>query len=95
MLENSDPPCHDSVTKELVNIEGDNPHKSYPVYEENLKELSECDDNDLFRKRLLLDNNFSDLVEFMLEDTLFNLMEEATYEEFDLIKAPKTYIRKD
>ena len=25
----------------------------------------------------------------------FNLMEEATYEEFDLMQAPKIYIRKD
>jgi hypothetical protein len=31
----------------------------------------------------------------MLEDTIFNLMEEATYEEFDLTQAPKIYIRKD
>ena len=27
---------------------------------------------------------FVELMEFILEDTLFNLMEEATYEEFDL-----------
>ena len=33
---------------------------------------------------MFLDKNFTDLMEFMLEDTLFNLMEEATYEEFDL-----------
>ena len=38
---------------------------------------------------------FVDLMEFMLEDTLFNLMEEATYEEFDLGQPPKIYIRKD
>jgi len=34
-------------------------------------------------------------MEFMLEDTMFNLMEEATYEEFDLTQPPKIYIRKD
>ena len=39
-------------------------------------------DQDLFRKRMFLEKNFVDLLEFMLEDTLFNLMEEATYEEF-------------
>lgn len=33
---------------------------------------------------MFLDKNFVDLLEFMLEDTIFNLMEEATYEEFDL-----------
>ena len=52
-------------------------------------------DNELFRKRMFMDKNFTDLMEYMLEDTLFNLMEEATYEEFDLTQAPKIYIRKD
>lgn len=52
-------------------------------------------DSDLFRKRMFLDKNFVGMLEFMLEDTLFNLMEEATYEEFDLTQAPKIYIRKD
>lgn len=41
------------------------------------------------------EKNFVELMEYMLEDTLFNLMEEATYEEFDLTQAPKIYIRKD
>ena len=41
-------------------------------------------DQDVFRKRMFLDKPFVDLLEFMLEDTIFNLMEEATYEEFDL-----------
>ena len=53
-------------------------------YEEELKEVTGFDEKDLFRKRMFLDKNFSDLLEFMLEDTIFNLMEEATYEEFDL-----------
>jgi hypothetical protein len=44
---------------------------------------------------MFLDNNFVGMLEYMLEDTLFNLMEEATYEEFDLTQAPKIYIRKD
>ena len=42
-----------------------------------------------------MDNTFTDMIEYMLEDTVFNLMEEATYEEFDLMQAPKIYIRKD
>jgi hypothetical protein len=41
-------------------------------------------DQELFRKRMFMDKNFVDLLEYMLEDTIFNLMEEATYEEFDL-----------
>jgi hypothetical protein len=46
--------------------------------------LSNTDDKELFRKRMFMEKPFVDLLEFMLEDTLFNLMEEATYEEFDL-----------
>jgi hypothetical protein len=95
MLENSEPPSHDVLTNELVDISTDTPLKSHQVYEQQLKDLSDQDDSDLFRKRLLLDKNFGDLVEFMLEDTIFNVMEEATFEEFDLIKPPKTYIHKD
>ncbi len=33
---------------------------------------------------MFLENNFVDMVNYMLEDILYNLMEEATYEEFDL-----------
>ena len=65
------------------------------VYEEELKEVSGVDDSELFRKRMFMQEPFVDLMEFMLEDTLFNLMEEATYEEFDLGQPPKIYIRKD
>lgn len=42
-----------------------------------------------------MDKKFTDMLEYTLEDTIFNLMEEATYEEFDLMQAPKIYIRKD
>ena len=65
------------------------------VYEEELKEVSGVDTSELFRKRMFMEEPFVDLMEFMLEDTLFNLMEEATYEEFDLGQPPKIYIRKD
>lgn len=47
------------------------------------------------KKRLLLDQRYKSMIEYMLEDTLFNLMEEATYEEFDLCQIQRTYIRKD
>ena len=58
--------------------------KPGPAYQDELKELSGVDDSELFRKRMFMQEPFVDLMEFMLEDTLFNLMEEATYEEFDL-----------
>jgi len=66
-----------------------------PAYEEELKEVSGIDTSELFRKRMFMQEPFVDLMEFMLEDTLFNLMEEATYSEFDLGQPPKIYIRKD
>jgi hypothetical protein len=65
------------------------------VYEEEIKEVSGVDDQELFRKRMFLQEPFVELMEFMMEDTLFNLMEEATYEEFDLTQPPQIYIRKD
>jgi len=66
-----------------------------PGYENQLREVSAVDDSELFRKRMFMKEPFADLMEFMLEDTLFNLMEEATYEEFDLTQPPKIYIRKN
>jgi len=52
--------------------------------EEELKLVSKMTDEEIFKKRMFLEKPFVDLLEFMLEDTIFNLMEEATYEEFDL-----------
>lgn len=50
-----------------------------PRYEDQLREVSAVDDGELARKRMFTKEPFVDLMEFMLEDTLFNLMEEATY----------------
>lgn len=66
-----------------------------PCYVNNLKELTGNDDDDIKRKTCFMDKKFTDMLEYTLEDTIFNLMEEATYEEFDLMQAPKIYIRKD
>lgn len=70
-------------------------NKPAAVYEEELKEVSGVDGSELFRKRMILQEPFAELMEFMMEDTLFNLMEEATYEEFDLTQPPQIFIRKD
>lgn len=64
-------------------------------YQNELKELTGNEREDLNRKTCFIDREFTDMIEYMLEDTIFNLMEEATYEEFDLMQAPKIYIRKD
>jgi len=71
------------------------PGDKLAIYEENLREVTGVDDDELFRKRMFMQEPFVELMEFMLEDTMFNLMEEATYEEFDLTMPPKIYIRKD
>ena len=65
------------------------------AYEEHLRDVSGVDEDELFRKRMFMQEPFVELMEFILEDTMFNLMEEATYEEFDLTQPPKIYIRKD
>ena len=54
------------------------------AYEERLRDVSGVDEDELFRKRMFMQEPFVELMEFILEDTMFNLMEEATYEEFDL-----------
>jgi len=59
-------------------------NKPGEAYEEELKEVSGINSEELFRKRMYMQEPFVELMEFILEDTLFNLMEEATYEEFDL-----------
>lgn len=59
-------------------------NKPGEAYEEELKEVSGINGEELFRKRMYMEKPFVELMEFILEDTLFNLMEEATYEEFDL-----------
>ena len=69
-------------------------NKPGEAYEEELKEVSGVNGEELFRKRMYMEKPFVELMEFILEDTLFNLMEEATYEEFDLGQPPRIYIRK-
>ena len=50
-----------------------------PVYVENLKDLTGNNDEDILRKTMFMDKKFQEMLEYMMEDTIFNLMEEATY----------------
>ena len=70
-------------------------NKPGSAYEQELLEVSGVNGEELFRKRMYIEKPFVELMEFILEDTLFNLMEEATYDEFDLGQPPRIYIRKD
>lgn len=92
-----DPPSTENIYKELPEPKDEdlNRLREQEVYTNNLRELTGNEDDDIVRKTCFTDKKFTDMLEYMLEDTLFNLMEEATYEEFDLMQAPKIYIRKD
>ena len=91
----AEPSVEDEATENDLHFKISKVSKPAAVYEEELKELSGVDESELFRKRMFLQEPFVELMEFMMEDTLFNLMEEATYEEFDLTQPPQIFIRKD
>lgn len=98
-ISNEAEPAAEDATLEALpegeETEGQHAADQLAVYEENLRQVTGVDDDELFRKRMFMEEPFMELMEFMLEDTMFNLMEEATYEEFDLTMPPKIYIRKD
>lgn len=101
-ITNEQPPNFDTLVAEKYKspAEIEFRNQNLPRFEEELKVVSGLSDeavadSELFRKRMFMEHRFVDMVEYMLEDTLYNLMEEATYEEFDLTQAPKIYIRKD
>lgn len=88
----AEPEAEEAFKSEKPDLEEDTAHA---VYEKHLREVTGVEEDELFRKRMFMQEPFVELMEFMLEDTMFNLMEEATYEEFDLTQPPKIYIRKD
>ena len=90
-----EPPSTNRIYEDLEEPQVQQIGSDLQVYRNNLKELTGNDDHDIDRKLYFTDKLFTDMLEYMLEDTVFNLMEEATYEEFDLMQAPKIYIRKD
>lgn len=92
---NEQPPSTQNLYTNLAAPKNEAGQFEQKVYIENLKELTGNEDEDLFLKSTFQNHKFTDMLEYMLEDTIFNLMEEATYEEFDLTQAPKIYIRKD
>ena len=72
--------------KSMIDLSQDVVHLNKPgeAYEEEIKDVSGINGEELFRKRMYMQKPFVELMEFILEDTVFNLMEEATYDEFDL-----------
>ena len=106
MLDEQDPPTCTDITSEVAEIkefkEENNTNNigwieqyRHPEYENEIQTYTGLDEDELFGKRILLDPRYVELMEYMLEDTMFNLMEEGTYEEFDLAQIQRTYIKKD
>ncbi len=94
-INNQDPPSCDELSTELVDPATKFMNQNSEPHEEELRDVTGMDDTEIFKKRMYLERNFVDLLEYMLEDTIFNLMEEATFGEFDLTQAPKIYIKKE
>jgi hypothetical protein len=110
MLDEEDPPTWNDIANTLEEMKEYEEDKSgivldktmgwieqyrYKPYEEEIQTCTGFDESKLFKKRVILDPRYQELIEYMLEDTMFNLMEEATYEEFDLAQKQRTYIRKE
>lgn len=106
MLDEQDPPTCRDVSSALENIKEFKEESNvnnvgwieqfrYQPFEKEIQTYTGLDEDELFSKRVLLDPRYSDLIEYMLEDTMFNLMEEGTYEEFDLSQIQRTYVNKE
>lgn len=92
-INNEGPPAESSEPIQIdTNTLTNKPSK---CYQDELLEVSGYENEEMFRKRMFLQEPFVELMEFMLEDTVFNLIEESTFEEFDLTQAPRIYIRRD
>ena len=63
-------------------------------FAQHVRELNVCEDSEYARKRLFLDDDSGHFLESIIDNTLFNILQEATHSECDLMKAPRTYISK-
>ena len=89
-LDNDALPGIDYLSHELIEDE----KKIVSLFENNIKELNVCDEKELERKMLFLDEDAIRFKESIIDNTLFNIIQEATHGECDLMKAPRTYITK-
>lgn len=63
------------------------------IWEEELKTRTGEKEEEIFEKRCLIQPHMKQFTSEILESTIFNIMQEATFEEFDLFVPPKTFIR--
>lgn len=89
-IDNDEPPGIPYLSPSLVEEE----KKLNALFDENIKELNVCDAKELNRKKMFLSEDSVRFMESIMDNTLFNIIQEATHSECDLMKAPRTYISK-
>lgn len=89
-FDNDNPPGINDLSKDLVEEE----KGTEKLFEKFIKEANACDEKELDRKMLFLNEDYVRFTESILDNTLFNIVQEATHGECDLMKAPRTYIAK-
>jgi hypothetical protein len=89
-IDNDEPPGISYLSKDLPKEED----KLLNLFEANMREVNSCEELELKRKMLFLDEDSVRFQESILDNTVFNIIQEATHSECDLMKAPRTYISK-
>ena len=92
MLNNSTPPDCTYLKEELLTDEEE--EKVVAKIEDEIRELNNISDQELERKRMFMDTEMVAFFESIVDSTLFNIMQEATFGETNLSNPSKTYIRK-
>lgn len=88
-INNCEPPGISYLSNELVEDD-----KIEELYDEYAKDTNMEEGKDFGRKLVFLNEGYVRLTEAILDNTLFNIVQEATHGECDLMKAPRTYITK-
>lgn len=88
--DNDNPPGISYLNGALV----ENAEKLDKLFEDNVKEVNVCEEAEYKRKKMFMEEDSVRFVESILDNTLFNIIQESTHGECDLMKAPRTYISK-
>ncbi len=92
MLNNSKPPDCTYLNKELLTEE--EAESVAEKIEEEIREVNNMSEIELERKRMFMEPDTVGFFESIVDSTLFNIMQEATFGETNLSHPAKTYIRK-
>lgn len=89
-IDNDEMPGITYLSNELPTDEG----MLMKLFEDHIKESNVCDEGELKRKMLFMDEDTGMFLESIIDNTVFNIIQEATHEECDLMKPPRTYLSK-